>query len=111
VEGLEVLDHRERLVVLMQEAAPLVIRRRRAESIDVVAERLPLDQKQETMGLFHAPQQLQAAKPRGASDKRLRHGKGSFEVCDFTGPDVEDGVFEDHGSIMPIPASAEQKPV
>lgn len=97
----EVLDGGKRVVEVMQEPPPLLVLRRRPETLGVVFDGRPLHEQQVAVRPLRAPVKLQRLKPWHRSDDRLRLGEGGFEVRFPARLHFEESMLCDHASIIP----------
>jgi len=99
-ERLIVLDHRERVVEVVQQSPPLLVLSRAAEAFGVVLQPIPLDQEKLPRRGFDTPFESKRAEPGHRGDDRLRLSERILEALLFTADDIESGMFEDHDNIL-----------
>ena len=95
-----VLDRRERVIEVMEQALPLLIAGRLPEPLRVILEHLPLHEQEIAVRRLDTTQQLQRSEPGARGDDRLRGGERSLELSRSTGLDVENGLLRDHVRII-----------
>src|ERR1700722_1778180 len=80
-DEVEMLDRWERVVVMVQQASPVLVLGGPSKSLRVSLERLPRDKQEIAVGLLYAAVQLERLESRHRCDERLRLGEGVFEVA------------------------------
>jgi hypothetical protein len=99
----EVLDDRERVIEVMEQRPPSLVFGRSTESVDVVLERFPLDEKQVAARVLKATLEPQRCEAGLSLDERPSAHERGLKVSFKTGPDVEERAFEDHAGDRPRP--------
>src|SRR5262245_54278842 len=100
-----VLDLGKRVVEVMQERAPALVRRRLAKALGVALERVPPHEQEVAIRFLDTASQLVALIPGRRGDDPLRLAEGGFEFGALTRADVQDGDFEDHAKQRVVPGS------
>src|SRR6185369_15008131 len=94
--SLVVLDGRKRIIEMMQQLLPFLVRRRFAESLCVIRERPPAHKQQVAVRSFDATLQLVRQISRRCRDDALRAAERGFELLRLLRLHVEDRLLEDH---------------
>ena len=94
-DGLVVLDRRERVVEVVQQRPPPLVRVRLPEALGVVLEPVPAHEEHVAIRLLDASLELQTIETGHRRDDRLRLGERDLEVGRLVGPYVEDRQLED----------------
>src|SRR4051812_42274396 len=90
------LDDGKRLIEMMEQAAPMLIRLRLPEANGVIFERAPFHQQEITIGRFETAAQLQPSKTGRRRDKWARLTHGRFKSRFLPRPHIEDRRFAYH---------------